>query len=236
MIPSLYDYFGMRSRYSIPLSKFMENPSLYTRRKKMNWFTRNPMAVEFSIPSNVCENGTLFTRRLMQINDTFALVMLAERLEESMVLLREIFRWSWNDVVFFRTNERCDCSPRTLVDESLSRRIQKWNAVDLALYKYFEMEFERKKRVYGLTKFRTDVDFLKRLNHQWYKHCVIGTDIAPRCRCGSNGTISSSDSEALLYSRTVRKDDLNCQKLGLHEMHYTQILRKKLWPNLTRTE
>ncbi|XP_039554389.1 galactose-3-O-sulfotransferase 2-like, partial [Passer montanus] len=83
----------------------------------------------------------------------FPLVLLAERFDESLVLLRHRLCWPPDAVDAFPHNSRG--SARSISAEQL-RRLRAWNALDWALYSHFNRSFWRQAERFGLPRLRRE--------------------------------------------------------------------------------
>lgn len=63
--------------------------------------------------------------KIREAEDTFDLVMIAERFDESVVLLRELLCWEYKDVAYFKLNSRKEGSKSKISDEA-RKELEKW--------------------------------------------------------------------------------------------------------------
>ena len=75
-----------------------------------------------------------------------------------MVLLRSLFCWDWEDVLFFVTNARAS---RRELSADLEENIKKWNKFDSAIFDHFNQTFWTK--VKNLETFDADKKTLEEL-------------------------------------------------------------------------
>ncbi|XP_060068687.1 galactose-3-O-sulfotransferase 2-like [Ylistrum balloti] len=84
-----------------------------------------------------------FQNFLQQLNTELDLVMLVERFDESMILLRRLLKWEMKDVISGKLNSR-DVPSRFqfgATEENLYKEISKY---DYALYDFFKKKFQAK--------------------------------------------------------------------------------------------
>ena len=78
---------------------------------------------------------------------SFHLVMLAERFEESMVLLASHLCWPLDNVKTFRVNARKEAFKVKLSPEE-AKTLEHWQEGDMLLYKHFKAKFEQQVHTY----------------------------------------------------------------------------------------
>jgi hypothetical protein len=62
------------------------------------------MSFDFGLEPNLMDNATAVSEYINYLNNTFHLVMVSERFEESMVLLKRLMGWGLQDVLYIRSN------------------------------------------------------------------------------------------------------------------------------------
>ncbi|GCB84655.1 hypothetical protein scyTo_0025265, partial [Scyliorhinus torazame] len=103
----------------------------------------------------------------------FALVMLAEHFDESLILLKDLLCWEMEDMMYFRLNARAtgDVEP---LDLELQWKALEWNQVDALLYAHFNRTFWRKVETFGRTRMAWEVAELRWLNARMAEACIEG--------------------------------------------------------------
>ena len=98
----------------------------------------------------------------------FDLVLLTEYFDESLILMKREFCWSFNDLVYFKQNVRARRKP---ISPKNAQRIQNWNSGDLELYRYFNRTLWTKIEKYGRVEFQNDLKEFRRLNKEIVEQC-----------------------------------------------------------------
>lgn len=101
---------------------------------------RNGMFYDLGLESKDFENVTKIGNMIKQLENQFHLVMLTEYFEESVVLLKRLLCWDLDDVVYFSLKQRTVAWKQN-ISIPLKRKIEKWSAADVALYKHFNNTF-----------------------------------------------------------------------------------------------
>lgn len=159
------------------------------------------------------------------MDSVFHLVLVAERMEESLILLKELLCWDLKDVVVFKHNPRSKefYSPITNTSRDL---IKRYNKVDVKLYKHFNAKFDRMIKAFGKERMAKEVSALRNLTNDLYRKCVSSEELMPELVPGK----FYPNSKVLAFRQKDLSDsDLNsiCDQLTLHEMVYTDRLRKR---------
>lgn len=105
---------------------------------------------------------------LKYLNKEFKLVMILEKNEESLVLLRQYLNWEMSDIVYLPINS--NSHPLVKVTREERARHKAINFLDYALYDFFVDEFERKVKIEG-DRFQDEVKHFKRVLNQIMLFC-----------------------------------------------------------------
>lgn len=216
----LGEILGINSTDS--LSEFLSNPWFYLEKALGN---ENIQAIEFH-RLQLARNGMMFDlgfdpldydnqnsirRYIKRLDKEFNLVMLTEYFTESLVLLKYLLCWDFNDVLYFALNARTHSNQRTPLTEYLKSRIREWNRADSLLYKHFNESFWTKVNSYG-EGFFNDVNILHDKIKLWENTCSAmknQTKFDPRKIGNLESTLEM------------------CRKLIKNETSYIEYLQKK---------
>ncbi|KAK2488775.1 hypothetical protein MC885_008456 [Smutsia gigantea] len=124
------------------LDAFLASPDTYYNRSTglSNAYARNSMWFDLGFDSDAPVADGYVRACLAAVQQRFQLVLIAEHLDESLVLLRHLLCWQLEDVVAFRLNARSQRSVASLSRES-QERAKRWCALDWRLYKHFNCTF-----------------------------------------------------------------------------------------------
>ncbi|XP_047495403.1 galactosylceramide sulfotransferase-like [Penaeus chinensis] len=154
------------------------------------------------------------------LNQIFDLVMIAERFDESLVLLKHLMCWDTEDVVYVKAKIR-NPSYRPKVSEAVKDRLRELNSQDVILYKFFSEVFEEKVKAFGEERMRMEVEDLRQTNARLLKDC--GAELT-----GSDTTVKTWQ---------VTSNSSICKMISLSGVAITSQLvrRQKIWvsSNLT---
>ena len=152
LFESLWSYSSMSAYYHMDLEAFALAPKtghLATRAYRN--LGRNQMLWDAGLPASAMDNATAVRAKIDEMEDTFGLVMMAERFDESMVLLRDFLCWDFGDVVNFKLNARKEGKKQSL-SPGARAALREYLAADYRLYDHFKATFEARVDTFGLAR------------------------------------------------------------------------------------
>ena len=165
---SVFNFFKLGRRFkslrnvSLPLERFLQNPTFYFEKVKHNTtgllnLIKNPALFELGLDAVYHENFTVVQNYIRFLQQEFDLVLLMEHFDESLVLLKRRFCWKIDDILYFKLNERRDKEKQQL-SKFAREQIRKWNSGDVLLYRVFNQT------LWGMIE-QEGPDFFKDLTH-----------------------------------------------------------------------
>ncbi|NWH73821.1 G3ST2 sulfotransferase, partial [Piaya cayana] len=148
------------------LTAFLASPErFYQAGARGNHYARNLQWFDFGLPA--AASGAAVAAALEGLERVFALVLLAEHFDESLVLLRHALCWPEDAVAAFAHNGRLDeaaaaappGSPR--VSPAQAARLRAWNGLDWALYAHLNRTFWRRVEAFGAARLRREASRLR---------------------------------------------------------------------------
>jgi len=148
MISAAYyyrDIWNVGYLKSVPPANFIHNlinqPERYERASFSR--TRNSMGKDFGFPNNLKPSDTnIVMQRLNALNSEFSLVMVTERFDESLVLMKRLLHWSFSDIMYLLANSHKHSSYP--LNEAELKKFKTTSFLDYAIYDHFLKEFEKK--------------------------------------------------------------------------------------------
>ena len=125
---------------------------------------------DLGLESKDFENQTKIRDMIGQLENQFHLVMLTEYFEESIVLLKRLLCWDLDDMVYFSLKQRTVGWKRN-ISVPLQKKIQKWSAADMELYKHFNRTFWAILRNLG-NDFQEEIQALRAKNKEMSEQCI----------------------------------------------------------------
>ena len=102
----------------------------------------------------------------------FDFVLIAERLDESLILLKEHLCWEFKDIVFYDKNVR-KVSELTDMPKEMVDQLKVLNSADVLLYRHFLEKHKKAVLQYGEEKMAIQVELLKYYKQEYFSKCGI---------------------------------------------------------------
>ncbi|XP_037781245.1 galactose-3-O-sulfotransferase 4-like isoform X1 [Penaeus monodon] len=161
LFESLYTYAEFEKFYKKTLEEFVESEDVDgTRYRKYLWY--NQMAWDFGLPAEAMKDLDAVQRLVDMADEQFGLVMVTERMDESLVLLSHFLCWDLSDVVVLKVNARSS-KFRTNLSAETQATLKRKLAPDYLLYDHFVRKFDRLVELFG--RERMDKEVAKLRNH-----------------------------------------------------------------------
>ena len=118
------------------------------------------------------EDAEMVSQKILEIEQKFDLVMIAEKFDESLLLLRDIFCWDFDDITSLKLNSRKESSRKNL-NETTKIKLKEYLKYDYQLYNHFKDIIVKKLRDFGESKLEKDLELLKIANAKRTRTCSI---------------------------------------------------------------
>lgn len=160
-----------------PLLEYSKNPLTYEPSHPRLSQTNNRMAVEFGFPENLFPGKSLsesksdISKYIDKLDDEFKFIIISERFDESMVLMKRYLNWSLKDVLYMDQNVAGSATnTRKIVPEAAKDDIKKFLYLDVALYKFAMERFNKQINAEG-EDFTNEVKFFKLIREKVKTFC-----------------------------------------------------------------
>lgn len=131
-----------------PIAAYLRNPAMFESRLSQSSYTHNRMSFDFGMEPGRMVEESYIADYVTYLNRTFHLVMVSERFDESMVLLKRLLGWRLQDVLYVKNNV-FQQSRHDQYTEAEKQAHRSFNAADYALYEHFSRLFDSKVRAEG---------------------------------------------------------------------------------------
>ncbi|KAG8188768.1 hypothetical protein JTE90_012239 [Oedothorax gibbosus] len=179
----------------------------------------NQMLFDLGMDEKGFENASLVHDYVLFLDSVFDLVMVRERMDESLVLLKDLLCWDTDDVVVFQLNARNKRYKRKLSPDLL-QRLEKFNSADILLYRHFVRRLNARIAEFGHERMAEAVEELRNRTRMWYDVCVQKQDFQSKI---INSKRYFTNKMVMAY---VKKNQLNatCDDLTTSEPIFTEKL------------
>ena len=106
------------------------------------------MLADFGLPVDSLNNESAVAAKIAEIEADFDLIMVMERFEESLVLLRELLCWDWVDMTYLKLNSWQE-TRRSFISPEGRAKLKAWLWGDVLLYNHFKKQFDNAVRKNG---------------------------------------------------------------------------------------
>lgn len=178
LFESLYSYCKLETIFKRNLTAFVRDRNLtgYLARHRVieRRVGLNQMSFDlgFNGPFTSPEAVSKF---IEDIDSAFDLVMLAEKLDESLVLLKHLLCWNTTDMVALKVNSRYSAYKEKLSNET-KQQILNLNSADWQLYEHFARVFDGKVKAFGADRMAEEVEELRAAQKEYYERCVMAEE------------------------------------------------------------
>lgn len=180
---SLYTYMQLNVTYGMKLPKYIEvlgkNQTIIDKlpRGGLGRFGRNQIAFDWGVsPSLYNSNQSEIQKIIKKLDEQFKIVLIAERMDESLVLLADLLCWPLEYMTHLDLNIR---KPDRMIklDENQREILGNWLNLDVDIYQYFVKRFDEHVAKYNAAgtpdRMEEQVRRLRQLNKQLHQKCVI---------------------------------------------------------------
>nr|XP_013012754.1 galactose-3-O-sulfotransferase 2-like [Cavia porcellus] len=236
-----YKNYAPAFRAASSLEAFLKAPHRFYNSSAglRNAYARNSMWFDLGFNNDAAADDAYVRARLVEVEQRFQLVLIAEYFDESMVLLRRLLHWQLDDVVAFRLNALSPHSVVRLSPQGRERALS-WSALDWRLYLHFNRTFWTRVRAeLGPRRLRAEVEQLRARRLELQTLCLeetaprSGASIAdPRLRPYKPG-----DADILGYVLRPGLDNATlhlCQRMVMPELQYMARLYTLQFPQKPR--
>lgn len=158
---------------------------------------------------------------IRQLSQQFDLVLIAEYMDESLVLLSHLLRVPLNEVVSLKVNARKE-ENKIELSKNDQENLAELQSEEIKLYDYFERRLLNQIQLFGISRMAKEVEELRRLQKSAYDYCVLFETDGETLK----GTHFEPYSSKTIAYR-VREDDEDCVKMAMSEIKFIDFVRNK---------
>ena len=169
------EVYGLGNDPTKSIKSFLRNGITFQNitASRSSVLARNPMMFDFGLDYKFYQNLTAVKEYIAFLEKEFDLVMIMEYFEESMVLMKRLLCWEFEDFFHIKSNTRVD-KERAEMSDNLKENIKRWNKADMLLYEHFNRTFWHQISLEG-EGFYDDLKTFHRMNEEMNRRCFNGT-------------------------------------------------------------
>ena len=142
------------------------------------------------------------------------------RFDESMILMKDLLCWDYEDIVNFKLNARKQSKKVELSDEARSA-LKQYMASDFRLYNHFQKIFEQKLSEFGKSRMEQELRILSHANDNMKTKCGL--------EAADNDHIEGPNKlwgQGMVAYKTQQESDSQCKNFAISEMNFIEQLRE----------
>lgn len=150
---------------------FMSQKQMTVRRSKGR-LGNNMMLFDMGVDVHSQMTAIEVYQAIEAADELFDIVLISERLDESLILMKECLCWDFEDIVFFTKNARRDEKKATLSPEHIEK-LQILNSGDMLLYDHFLFKHEQAVLRFGEERMAKQIFILNSYRELIFKSCDV---------------------------------------------------------------
>ena len=165
------------------INTFLKSPNaLEEIREKLNKTSQrvcerfnhlsNSNLFDMGLEQDDCHNITLVKSYIDKMDREFDLVMITDYFDESLILLKRLLCWEFEDIVYIKLRVK---KKKIKFEEEVKKNILTWNYADAILFDHFNKTFWRKILQAGST-FYEELKTFRRMNQEYQTLCEFMGD------------------------------------------------------------
>ncbi|XP_071146029.1 galactose-3-O-sulfotransferase 2-like [Mytilus edulis] len=223
--PMMFDRFNIFGPRAI--TDFLEDPekhdaSISIEKYALYSFTKNRMAIDYGFPLELLVNSRSrkkdIHKYIKQLDKEFALVIIVEHFDESMILLKRILKWSTKDILYIRQNANTNTGNKEInIGENDRTRYRQLSEIDFMLYRHFYLKLWRQIKMELL--FHEEVLYFKTVRKEVEDFCQ---------NLNKKSTVLKFPSSE--WSETFEITRGTCDSLMISEFDFVKKIKENQYP------
>jgi len=173
LFESLWNYGKLHTFYHTDLETFALAPKVgKLAMRAFGNLGKNMMLHDLGLSEKEMSDPEVVKQKIQEIDQHFNLVLIAERFQESMVLMKNELCWDVSDVVNLKLNARQEKKKTSLSDKA-RKALEEYLWADYELYDYFNKKFEQKLDNFGHLRLKQELSLLEKENNKTKELCGL---------------------------------------------------------------
>lgn len=224
LFESLYDYSMFKSVLKLDLHEYSKtlNVSRTLHQHRVNQYLGlNQQLFDLGLPATELFDEDAAQAKIDEIDESFHLVMIAEKFAESMVLLANLLCWPLHMVTSLKINAR-KTDKKVVLSEEEKATLRAWQSGDQKLYEHFLAKFDKQIEKYGRDQMDLDLDRLDKLDAHVREKCVLAD--SDRDHMKKESLFRPFSPKVVAYK--VREEIHECRLMGMAENSLVDLARE----------
>ena len=224
MLSYMNPYYIRRMKSDDKVTTFLQDPLKFEPNDTQLSFTNNRMSIEFGVNPDIIKTRDFkgFQEFLQKIGQEFDLVIIAEQLDESLILLKRFLNWSLKDILYTSKNVRnMTYTAKDIPRKNNLDKFKTFCAFDYLLYDFFKQKLKTQILAEG-PLFSSEVRRFQEIQEHVENFCKRFPKHIPFV-----GIAESEWNPEFLVGRE------DCDLLLKYEITFTQEIRKRQYGSAT---
>ena len=181
-------------------------------------FDQNQLLWDLGLDVYSMDSDSKVREKVHELNQEFDLVLIAEKFDESLVLLQDLLCWGTKDLTYLKLNERIP-SAKTKMTEDTRKLLKEWLWADYILYNHFKHKLQAK--ILKIPNLKPKLNELIIANEEIKAECVL--------QKGDNSVLSGKFKMALniVMGYIVDESKPDCTLYAISEPHFSEMIHKR---------
>ena len=131
------------------------------------------MLWDFGLEKEQFDNEQAILAKINEIDDTFDMILIADMFDESMVLLKDLLCWTYEEMTYLKLNS-LKKEKKSFVSPEAREALKKWLWGDYLLYDHFKKKFKATLKEFGEDKLDQEKRILRTANDNVRSRCIEG--------------------------------------------------------------
>ena len=189
--------------------------------RKKGRFGPNMMLFDLGVDVEMHMSSTSVLKAVQEVDNVFNLVIISEKMDEGLILMKDLLCWEFNDIIYLLKNARKD-HYKTEITPEMRETLQDINYGDYLLYNYFLEKHERSVDIYGRDKMERQVKQLRQLRDTVMEECHVNE--------GESFNVENVDhpffNQVNAYSLTLNTSE-DCKLLMASEFDFLKMVKTR---------
>jgi len=204
---------------TLRLGEFYADPTKYYNTNT-DWYFRSKNHMFFDIGYDVSrdQDDAYVSQAISEMDENFTLILLTDFFDESLIMMKHLLCWSWDDIVYIKFKMRTDDS-KAEVNPELAAKIKAWNNADFKLYDHFNKTFWRRVEAFGRERMDQELESFRAEQKKAEEECIESYQPFKK-------------KPWILGAKLRPKPSDKCKHLAWSETVYGEFLRDKMYNSI----
>ncbi|KZS14763.1 Uncharacterized protein APZ42_020124 [Daphnia magna] len=159
-------------------------------KRWLGFVGRNQMAWDMGLSPDIFDDKAAVNKEIERLDREFDLVMVSNRMEESLILLKHLLNWPLQNVIHLNLNRRKPEKWTPSLNAHERKVLSEWLAADVQIFEHFSRRFDERVAQFNWQQstpstflmgelfnfnsaMKTQRQLLEKANKELYKRCVL---------------------------------------------------------------